>query len=99
MRAPSGWSWTSHTPSMVWNWGGSGLSEGLAPGSGELAGRPRPRRPAGAGLPEAAGAAVAASEGGAVAGEGVPISVPGVAALPLGAGGGGGVTAGPGWAT
>jgi hypothetical protein len=50
----SGCSWISQTPSIVENWGGSGVSLGLAPGAGlELR---RPRRPdvgpaLGAGVP------------------------------------------------
>ncbi len=97
----SGWSWTSHTPSIVENCGGSGVSDALGPGSGVLL--RRPRRPAGAGVDDAAGAGVIVGPGpgGVAAGTGVPINVPGVATLPLGGGGGGGVTwpAGPDWPT
>jgi hypothetical protein len=58
----SGCTWISQTPSIVENWGGSGVSLGLAAGAG-LALR-RPRRP-GPGLLLAAGVAIVS--GGVVA--------------------------------
>ncbi|MDB5026991.1 MAG: hypothetical protein JWO66_680, partial [Candidatus Eremiobacteraeota bacterium] len=91
------WSCTSHTPSIVENCGGAGVSE--APGSGVAAPLPLPRP-----LGPAEGLAAGADDGAGMAetaGAGVPIRIPGVETLPLGGGGGGGVVGadGPGCAT